>query len=96
VRLAIACSPTRFTFALHPILPALKPNGVIYLSFKYGDTERMEEERFFNDMNEAMLRLFLGAHPELKLVQNWITEDLRNYARGYQKVLNALVRRNAI
>ena len=73
---------------------ALKPNGVIYLSFKYGDTERTEEERFFNDMNEATLGLFLGGHSELELVQNWITEDLRNYARGYQKVLNALVRRN--
>jgi SAM-dependent methyltransferase len=75
---------------------ALKPNGVIYLSFKYGDTERMEGERFFNDMNEATLGLFLGGHAELELVYLWITEDLRNYARGYQNVLNALVRRNAI
>jgi SAM-dependent methyltransferase len=74
---------------------ALKPNGVIYLSFKYGDTERMEEERFFNDMNEATLGLFLGGHPELELVHLWITEDLRNYARGYQNVLNALLRRKA-
>jgi len=56
----------------------------------------MEEERFFNDMNEATLGLFLGGHPELELVQNWITEDLRNYARGHQHVLNALVRRNAL
>ena len=56
----------------------------------------MEEERFFNDMNEAMLGLFLGGHPELELVHLWITEDLRNYARGYQNVLNALVRRNAL
>jgi SAM-dependent methyltransferase len=75
---------------------ALKPNGVIYLSFKYGDVERMEGERFFNDMNEATLGLFLGGHPELELVHLWITDDLRNYGRGYQKVLNALVRRNAI
>jgi SAM-dependent methyltransferase len=75
---------------------ALKPNGIIYLSFKYGDTERMEGERFFNDVNEATLGLFLGSHPELELVHLWMTEDLRNYARGYQNVLNALVRRNAI
>ena len=72
---------------------ALKPNGVIYLSFKYGDTERMEEERLFNDMNEATLGLFLGGRPELELVHLWITQDLRNYARGYQNVLNALLRR---
>jgi SAM-dependent methyltransferase len=75
---------------------ALKPDGVIYLSFKYGDTERTEQERFFNDMNEATLGLFLGGHEELELLHLWITEDLRNYARGYQNVLNALVHRNAI
>ena len=56
----------------------------------------MEEERFFNDMNEVTLGLFLGGRPELELVHLWITEDLRNYARGYQNVLNALIRRNAI
>ena len=55
---------------------ALKPNGIIYLSFKYGDTERMEEERFFNDMNGATLGLFLRGHPELKLVHLWISKDL--------------------
>jgi cyclopropane fatty-acyl-phospholipid synthase-like methyltransferase len=55
---------------------ALKPNGVIYLSFKYGDTEKMEEERFFNDMNGATLGLFLRGHPELKLVHLWISKDL--------------------
>jgi len=84
---------------LHSVLTrfsrALKPHGIIYLSFKYGDTERMEGERFFNDMNEATLGLFLGGHPELEPVHQWITDDLRNYARGYQNVLNALVRRNA-
>jgi hypothetical protein len=46
-------------------------------------------------MNEAALGLFFADQPELELVHQWITEDLRNYARGYQNVLNALVRRKA-
>jgi hypothetical protein len=54
----------------------------------------MEGERFFNDMNETTLGTILGAHLELELVQVWITEDLRNNARGRQRVLNAIVRRN--
>jgi hypothetical protein len=49
----------------------------------------MEGDRFFNDMNEATLGLFLGGRAGLELVHLWITEDLRNYARGYQNVLNA-------
>jgi hypothetical protein len=37
-------------------------NAKLRASFKYGDMERMKEERFFNDMNEATLGLFLGGH----------------------------------
>jgi SAM-dependent methyltransferase len=73
---------------------ALKPNGVAYMSFKHGDAERMEGERFFNDLDETTLRSILNVQPELEVVRVWITEDLRNYARGPQQVLNAIVRRN--
>jgi SAM-dependent methyltransferase len=72
---------------------ALMPNGVIYLSFKHGDSERMEGERFFNDLNEMTLHTILGGHGELKPVKIWITEDLRNYRRGPQHWLNAIIRR---
>ncbi|MGD1097104.1 MAG: class I SAM-dependent methyltransferase [Bryobacteraceae bacterium] len=81
---------------LHSILTrlsrALKPSGVLYMSFKHGDSERMEGERFFNDLNEAMFGTILGAHPALKPIQIWVTEDLRNYRRGRQRCLNAIVR----
>jgi SAM-dependent methyltransferase len=40
---------------------ALKPNGVAYLSFKYGNSERMEGERFFNDLNETTLGTILSS-----------------------------------
>ncbi len=81
-------------FVLTRLSRALKPNGVAYLSFKYGNSERMEGERFFNDLNELTLGTILGARLELEMVQVWTTEDLRNYARGRQRVLNAIVRRN--
>ena len=54
----------------------------------------MEGERFFNDLDETTLDGILSAHPELERVTVWTTEDLRNYARGRQRVLNAIVRRN--
>ena len=55
----------------------------------------MEGERFFDDLDETMLGNFLRGHPELEVVRVWITNDLRNYGRVRQQVLNALVRRNA-
>ena len=73
---------------LNPILTrltkALKPNAVLYLSFKHGDGERMEGGRFFNDLDETLLRTALANHPPLKLVRVWITEDVRNDRRGGQ------------
>ena len=72
---------------------ALKSQGVLYLSFKYGDTERFEQGRFFNDLNETLLKSLLADHPRLEIVKLWITDDVRNDRRGSQQWLNALVRR---
>lgn len=32
---------------------AVKPNGIIYMSFKYGDFEGLRNERYFTDLTEA-------------------------------------------
>jgi SAM-dependent methyltransferase len=82
---------------LDPVLTrftrAVKPNGIFYLSFKYGDSERMDGGRFFNDLNENLLGTVLANHPQLALVRVWTTEDVRNDRRGRQRWLNAIVRR---
>lgn len=38
---------------------ALKENGILYASFKYGDGERAVKERFFNDYNETTLKALM-------------------------------------
>lgn len=82
---------------LHAVLDrlakALTPGGVLYLSFKHGDAERIENGRFFNDLNEPLLTTVLADHPQLELVRVWNTEDVRNDRRGRQPWLNAIVRR---
>jgi SAM-dependent methyltransferase len=74
---------------------ALKPGGVLYLSFKHGDAERIENGRFFNDLNEALLGTVLANVPQLDLVRVWTTEDVRNDRKGRQPWLNAIVRRRS-
>ena len=56
---------------------ALKKNGVLYASFKYGDKERKDGDRFFNDFNEEKLNLLMNRHKNLKVEKYWITEDVR-------------------
>jgi len=62
---------------LEKLSRALKNNGVLYASFKYGDMERTDGERFFNDYNEEKLNLLMDRHKNLKTDNIWITEDIR-------------------
>ncbi|WP_108947039.1 class I SAM-dependent methyltransferase [Shewanella halifaxensis] len=56
---------------------ALKPNGIWYLSFKYGDTERLKGGRHFTDLNEASLQNLVDRVGLLKLQKTWVTVDAR-------------------
>ena len=78
---------------LNRLTNALKPSGFCYMSFKYGDSERIESGRFFNDLNETLFHGMLRGHPELELVELWETDDLRRLDRREQRWLNAIVRK---
>ena len=56
---------------------ALKNDGVWYLSFKYGSTQREKAGRLFTDMNEQRLNDLLSKTPNLRLLNTWVTIDKR-------------------
>lgn len=56
---------------------ALKPGGVWYVSFKYGDGEREVEGRRFTDMDEMRLRALVGAMVGIEVFEMWTTRDKR-------------------
>jgi SAM-dependent methyltransferase len=68
---------------------ALKPNGVLYVSFKYGDTERVHNGREFTDLTENGLTHLLS-HTQLKVIKQWQTADQRP-GRESEVWLNALL-----
>ena len=72
---------------------ALKSDGILYLSFKYGNCERTENGRYFNDLDEVALRSLFASDPRLEILKVWISEDVRNERRGNQQWLNGLARR---
>lgn len=74
---------------------ALKPGGVFYLSFKYGDRERIESGRFFTNMDEGSFGQLLATQPELEPLRVWVIDDFRDDGRGRERWFNALVRRRA-
>lgn len=56
---------------------ALKPGGVWYVSFKYGDGEREVDGRRFTDMDEVRLRRLVRVVAETEVIEVWITRDKR-------------------
>ena len=59
------------------IFKALKPNGVCYMSFKYGNTDREKEGRSFTDLNEQQAHELIKQIDQALLLQQWITIDKR-------------------
>lgn len=56
---------------------ALKQGGVMYVSFKYGDQERVEAGRHFTDLNEDNFSSIIQGIVYLDIANMWITTDIR-------------------
>lgn len=70
---------------------ALKPQGILYASFKYGDFEGDRNGRYFHDLKEEKAQeLFIQAG--FKISKMWITGDVR-VGRENEKWLNILCER---
>ncbi len=63
--------------ALRRLSGSLKPQGVIYASFKYGHSEGFRNGRFFNDYDESKLTELLKRVPALRPLKSWVTSDAR-------------------
>ena len=52
---------------------SLKNKGVIYASFKYGNSDRIQGERYFNDLNEDLItELFIS----FDIKEMWFSDDV--------------------
>ena len=74
---------------------ALRPEGVLYASFKLGDGEwTADDGRCFTDMTEARLLDRVEAGSGLQVIEIRGSPDLRP-GRAHERWLNALLRRTA-
>lgn len=71
---------------------ALKDNGMIYTSFKYGTFAGERNGRFFTDMTEETFAEFLSGIEELEVEEQWTTLDVRP-GREDEKWLNLILRK---
>ena len=64
-------------FVIKSLLKTLTDNGVMYLSFKYGEGERVDEERFFCDMDELRWKTIVANIPQVIEYDIWLSADKR-------------------
>jgi len=81
--------------ALRRLDSSLKPGGIFYASFRYGDRDvELDDGRFFSPQTERRFGKLAKRHPGLRLVDLWISEDARSEHCG-EFWLNVLLRKRA-
>ena len=65
------------TKLLNDLILCIKSDGILYASFKYGDSEREKDGRFFCDINEQRWQLIGEQLDSAKPVMIWQTIDNR-------------------
>lgn len=63
--------------AIDNLWRALKPGGTFYLSFKFGEGERVHGGRHFTDANEPQLKLWFEKLAGFDRLETWVTSDVR-------------------
>lgn len=74
----------------HRLVRALKPRGVIYCSFKYGQGEHEKQGRKFTDMDETELQILVDKVDGLIIKELWTTAD-RRPGREQEQWLNGVL-----
>ena len=69
---------------------ALKDDGVLYASWKYGEAERRDGERFYCDMTEEKLKKLLQRTGCFVCKEAWVSEDVLPLHRE-QRWLNVVL-----
>ncbi|MDZ7672895.1 MAG: methyltransferase domain-containing protein [Halanaerobiales bacterium] len=77
---------------LYNFSKALKMNGVLYSSFKYGNKEVYKNGRLFNYYDEESFKNLINKIGNLSIIQLWKTEDLRKNRKN-EYWLNTLLKK---
>lgn len=78
---------------LQKMAKALKSQGIIYASFKYGSFQGERKGRYFTDFTEESFEALRNTVEGLFLVEQWVSRDVRP-GRGEERWLNLILQKN--
>lgn len=77
---------------LGKIIDSLTDNGILYMSFQYGDYAGIRNERYYKDYNTKTMKELLSYHKELEIIEIFKTNDVRK-EQASKKWINVLCRK---
>jgi len=86
------CPKEELKVVIHKMIKALKCDGVIYTSFKYGDFEGIRNGRYFTDFTLEAFEQFVSDIKDLTIEKYWISSDVRP-GRSDEKWLNLILQK---
>ncbi len=76
---------------LHKIFKSMKPGGVLYVSYKYGDFEGLRDGRYYTDLRTRKLKELLSEFENIEVLDIWKSEQI---IQEEERIwLNALVKK---
>lgn len=85
-------SPNELVEVMKKMVLALKKQGIIYTSFKYGPFVGERNGRYFTDMTEEIFADFIKQIETVIVIEQWVTSDVRP-RRGDEKWLNLILQK---
>lgn len=74
------------------MIRAVKTDGYLYMSFKYGTFEGYRGERYFTNFTEESFGEFIKQFSDITIMEQWISSDVRP-GRGEEKWLNLILQK---
>jgi SAM-dependent methyltransferase len=87
-------TPDELEDILSKVIESLKPSGVLYMSFKYGEFSGFRNGRYFNDLKTKDLKDLLSNFNNIDLLETWKSPDVRT-ERGDDLWLNVIVKKKS-
>ena len=75
------------------MIRALKNNGILYVSFKYGDFEGEVKGRYFTYLTKEKFTELISPFKKLQIIEEYVSCDVRP-GRSDEKWLNVFLRKN--
>ena len=89
------CTLDELDDILKRIIHCLKPGGILYMSFNYGENAGVKNDLYYTEFNTRKMKELISQYSELRMTDIWKSHDVLD-VKGEDFMLNVLVKRISV